>query len=386
MTDTPETPEDPHDPAGKPQSGGGWSEALIDLKGAVVVPPVESAFVQAAGVLHSDGRYCGEGALWRKWRPLTTEPAMPKGKVDTLEGKWIWGGVLWQHFGHFLAESTTRLWALDLVRDADGVLFIPKRPKVGEQVSGFQSAFFDLMGSNLPLRVVTDPVRVDHLVVPGQGFGLGEIIRGTDAYRGAIHRSFGKGVTAEGPEKLYISRSELGVGRGGLIGETRLEQYLVAEGYEIFHPQKHSMEVQVARYKAAKYVIGAEGSALHMFAMVARPEQQTAVVLRRRSTASNFIEQHMASFGGREPLAVQALRRIWMPEGTTAKRMGLGELDFPKVELMLAAEGFVSGKAGWSDMEDAEVIALMGKRVGNMQAVDTRRKRRRREARASAAE
>ena len=371
---------DPNDPAGQPLPGGGWSEALLELPGALVVPPVESAFVQAAGVLHADGRYCAEGALWRKWRPLTTAPAAPTGDLQDLAGTWIWGGVLWQHFGHFLAESTGRLWAIPQVPGAAGLLFVPKRPGVGDQVAGFQRAFVDQMAPNMEIRVATAPVRVERLVVPGQGFGLGPIIRGTRVFRGAVHERFGAGIAAEGPGRLYVSRSALGTGRGGLIGESRLEEYLAAEGYEIFHPQKHPMEVQIARYKAARQVIGAEGSALHLFAMLARPHQQVAVILRRRSSASNFIEQHIKSFGGRAPHAVQALRRIWMPEGTTAKRMGLGEIDFPQVEAELAAAGFVSGRAGWRDMTDAEVMALIGRRAQKMTPQLTRSRRQRRAA------
>lgn len=359
---------DAADPAGKPRPGGGWSESLLDLPDAWVVPPVESAFVQASGVLRADGTYCPEGALWRKWRPLTTAPAMPQGEVERLPGKWIWGGVLWAHFGHFLAESTTRLWVLDKVKDADGILFIPKRPAVGEDIRGFQEAFIRNLGTDLALRVTTDPLRVERLVVGGQGFGLGEIIRGSDPYRETIHARFGKSVEPKGGAKLYISRSALGVKRGGLIGETRLEEYLAEEGYEIFHPEKFPMDEQIARYKAATHVIAAEGSALHLYAMVARPDQKVAVILRRRSSASNFIEQHIESFSGVAPLAVESLRRVWMPEGTKAKRMGLGELDFPEVERLLAGEGFVSGKAGWSDMTEDEVIATMGQRAGAMKS------------------
>ena len=366
---------DPMDPATRPDPAGGWSESLTAVSGAIVVPPVESAFVQPAGVLRPDGSHVAEGALWRKWRPLTTAPAMPDGPVEALEGRWIWGGVLWQHFGHFLAESTTRLWALPQVSGARGVVFVPKRPGVGDQVAGFQRGFIDQIAPGAEIAVATAPTRVEALVVPGQGFGLGEIIRGTPAYRAAIHAHFGAGIAAEGGERLYVSRSELGVGRGGLIGEARLEEYLAAEGYEIFHPQRHPMEVQVARYKAARLVIGAEGSALHMFAMVARPDQKVAVVLRRRSSASNYIEQHIESFGDRAPWSVQALRRVWMPEGVTAKRMGLGELDFPTVEAMLAEGGFVSGRAGWRNMDDDAVRAMMGRRGEKMAPVEPRRRR-----------
>ena len=365
---------EPDNPLGRPMPGGGWSESITELRDAYVVPPVESSFVQAAGLLAADGSYCPQGALWRKWRPLTTEPAMPEGELPVLKGKWLWGGVLWAHFGHFLAESTTRLWALDKLGEAEGILYIPKRPAVGEEVRGFQLDFIRQMGTDLPVKVASEPMRVEHLVVPGPGFGLGEIIAGTQSYRDAIHARYGSDIPAEGGPKIYISRSLLGVQRGGLVGEERLEELLTAEGYEIYHPQKFSMAEQVARYKAATHVIAAEGSALHLFAMVARPDQKVAVVLRRQSSASNYIEQHLASFGGSEPLPVQALRRIWMPEGTKAKRMGLGELDFPAVEKLLAEGGFVSGTAGWPDMRKVEVRRLLGKRAGNLRPMNQRKK------------
>ncbi|WP_375691384.1 DUF563 domain-containing protein [Pseudooceanicola sp. LIPI14-2-Ac024] len=359
---------DPADPTTQPSPDGGWSEDILTIPGAVVVPPETGAFVQPAGVLHGDGRYCPQGALWRKWRPLTTAPEAPGGPVADLPGRWLWGGVLWQHFGHFLAESTTRLWPLPVLEGIDGVLFIPKRPDVGDKVAGYQRDFVDQLAPGLPIRVATEPLRVDTLVVPGQGFGLGPIIRGTGAFRAAIHARFGADIAAEGPEKLYVSRSALGIRKGGLVGETRLEAYLAAEGYEVFHPQRHSMAEQIARYKAARQVIGAEGSALHLFAMVARPDQQVAVVLRRRSSASNFIEQHIESFAGRAPRAAECLRRTWMPEGESAKRLGLGELDFPALERDLAAGGFVGGTAGWQDMTDDEVATLLGRRGRRMQA------------------
>ena len=91
-----------------------------------VVPPVESSMVQAAGLLREDGSYCHEGALWRRHRPITTEPDMPKEITQKIPGRWLWGGVLWAHFGHFLVESTARLWALaNLDAPVDGVLLSP---------------------------------------------------------------------------------------------------------------------------------------------------------------------------------------------------------------------------------------------------------------------
>ena len=344
------------DPALQPLPSGGWSENMQSVADACVVPPKISALVQPAGVLYSDGSYCPEAALWRKFRPITIAPERP-GKVRrSLQGRWLWGGVLWAHFGHFLVESSSRLWALSRVEDdIRGILFIPKRPKVGDVVRGYQREYLSLFGSDLPIHVATRPTQVEELVVPGQGFGLGKITRGTGKFRQAVHSRFACDVVAEGAEKLYISRSKLGLGKGGLLGEERLETLLEAEGYEIFHPQEHSLTVQVARYKAARKVIAADGSALHLFAMVGRADQEVAMILRRSSGANNLLAQHVESFCERAPVVIGGLRAEWVPQAKQkSSRLSFGELDHQVIGDTLARLGFISQTTGWTTLTEAE--------------------------------
>ncbi|TDK44468.1 glycosyltransferase 61 family protein [Antarcticimicrobium luteum] len=355
------TEADSFGPDSQPLPEGGWSEEIVTLKGATVVPPTESSFVQPAGILDSDGRYCPHGALWRKYRPLTTEPPMPQAVGATLPGRWLWGGVLWAHFGHFLVESSARLWALaNLDAPVDGILFMPKRPAVGEMVRGFQTDFIGLMAPGLPIRVVAEPVRVEVLVVPGQGFGLGRITAGTRKFRDAIHDRFARDVAPEGPEKIYISRSKLGLGKGGLLGEEQLEERLMAEGYEIFHPQIHDIATQVARYKAAKRVIAADGSALHLFAMVGRPDQPVAMILRRQSGANNLLAQNVARFCGSSPVVISALRTEWVKaDQKKSNRLSFGELNHAVLGRALGEAGFVRKGQDWPVLSEAERQAVL---------------------------
>ncbi len=343
-------------PDAQPWPEGGWSEQRVTLDLATVVPPVESGFVQEAGVLDSDGAYCPHGALWRRYRPITVEPPVPADVGQTLEGRWLWGGVLWVHFGHFLVESTSRLWGLhDLDQPVDGILFIPKRPKVGDAVQGFQRDFISLMAPDLPIHVATDPTLVEQLVVPGQGFGLGQIAHGTARFRDAMHAQFARDIPADGPERLYISRSALGLGKGGLLGEEHLEDLLRAEGYEIFHPQQHDMRTQIAHYKAAKQVIGADGSALHMFAMVGRPDQPVAMILRRTSGANTHLANNIASFCGRDPLVIKALKTEWLKASKgKSDRHSFGELDHAAIGQALHDGGFVQGGLDWPVLSDEQ--------------------------------
>jgi len=354
-------------PDSQPLPEGGWSEEIVTLKDAIVVPPADSGFVQPAGVLDAEGRYCPHGALWRKFRPLTTEPEPPAEIGETLSGRWLWGGVLWAHFGHFLVESSSRLWALDgLEQPVDGILFIPKRPAVGDMVRGFQRDFIAQMAPGLPIKVATGPMRVGELVVPGQGFGLGKITAGTHKFRDAIHHHFGKDIKPEGPEKIYISRSALGLGKGGLLGEERLEELLQAEGYEIFHPQNHDIATQLARYKAARKVIAADGSALHLFAMVGRADQPVAMIMRRKSGANNLLAANVAHFCGSEPVVINALRTEWVKaDQKKSNRLSFGEIDHAVLARVLGKTGFVREGLDWPTLtEDERQQILKDKGLG----------------------
>lgn len=370
-------------PDAQPWPEGGWSEEIVTLSDAVVVPPNESGFVQEAGVLDGQGAYCPHGALWRRYRPITTEPLFPTEPTQTLSGRWLWGGVLWVHFGHFLVESTSRLWGLEFLdKPVDGILFIPKRPKVGDTVHGFQRDFIHLMSPDLPIRVATETTRVTELVVPGQGFGLGKIAHGTGKFRDAMHAGFAKDVEPDGPDKLYISRSALGLGKGGLLGEEHLEDLLRAEGYEIFHPQQHDMRTQIARYKAAKQVVAADGSALHMFAMVGRSDQPVAMILRRTSGANTHLANNIASFCGRDPLVIKALRTEWLKaKSGKSDRHSFGELDHSAIGKSLNEARFIEGGLDWPVLTEDQRKQIMADKGLNtahfVESPEFKRKRKR---------
>ena len=303
-----------------------------------------------------------EGALWRRTRPLTEAPAMPETVPETLEGTWLWGGQLWLHFGHFLAESTPRLWGLQAYEGKiDGILFTPKRPRNADLVKRWQWKFLEELAPGLPVRVAKAPTRVERLIVPGQGFGLGKISRGTPEFRTFIAGAFGATISPSGPDKLYISRSKFEFRKGSLVGEGELETQLAAQGYEIFHPQEHDIATQIARYKAASHIIAAEGSAIHLAAMVMGPHQKLAIVVRRRSSATDYIETHLQSFAGVTALSVDALVRSWMPEGERKARHAIGEIDFPSLQNALLAGGFIEPSAQvWENFSKSGVQELLG--------------------------
>ena len=150
------------------------------------------------------------------------------------------------------------------------------------------------------------------------------------------------------------------VAMSGGVDSSVVAAQLAEEGYEIFHPQAHPMEVQVARYRAARRVVATDGSALHLLAMAQPQNQLLAMIARRKSSALELLYRHVASFTGADPLLVGALRRAWFPDGRKAnRRLALGELDLAEVGRQLQDFGYVTGGAGWRNLSEEEVTAAL---------------------------
>ena len=322
-------------------------------KNAIVKSPDGNSLSEPSGVMEQDGTDVPAAALWRNVRRMNLPFERPTEPVEKIAGTWLWGGTLWSNFAHFVAESTSRLWAMGHLDGAqpDGGLFIPRRATAPQELHGFQTAIFKAFGVDLPIKIVSGAAEVERLLVPGQGFGLGAISAGTPAMHDYLHALFGKDITPEGSDALYISRSKLGPGKGALLGEDILEQHLAAQGFEIFHPQMHDIPTQIARFKAAKVVFGADGSAFHLFSFVGRSDQKVGLISRRKSGAVQNIVTNLAHFTGAEPAVFDVLRGVWQPEASARARLAMSEPDIPALQKALVAKGFIQDGPAWPELD-----------------------------------
>lgn len=321
------------------------------LTDAVIVPPPKgdkNRPVTKSGVLAEDGTYVTRGATFRGPRPITVEPAMPV-ELKTLDGTHMFAGPLFGHFGHFLVESISRLWAVETLRGKiDGIVYMPKFQNNPQKMMNVFRPMLEILGVDVPITMIEDPTRVETLYVPQQGFGMFQMIEGAPEFREFMNAHAGKSVAAQGADKLYLSRSALPPARGGMLGEKRLEALLKAEGYTIYHPQKHSFEEQIAAYKAARHIISVDGSPLHLVALVGDAEQKVACLARRTGDFDKLFAKQLKAFKGIETTIVDALVENWIPEGSEKPdRLSYGEPDLGRVYDGLKAGGFISGETRW---------------------------------------
>ena len=303
------------------------------------------------GVFDSEGALLPMAATWRRDELITYAPDFPEQAEAQLAGKWLWGGVLYHHFGHFQMQSIARLWAIRRYRDEiEGIVFVARGQA---ELMPFARDYLRFLIGDVPVRVVSEVTDIEALLVPGQGFGLGKIASGTRVFRRFVSAEFARDVGPEGPQDLFISRSLQPLEKGGFVGEELLDARMEAAGYTVFWPEQHGLEEQIARYKAARRVVALDGSALHLFAMVARAEQKAAVVLRREPVASRSLRRHMAAFMGAKPLTINALSKG--AEVSLGKKRAISELDFEMIGRLLKRHGFIKRSVEWGPLSEAEL-------------------------------
>ena len=338
------------------------SDDLVLVENAIVVPPGPKGQGkwQPSGVLDSDGRFVANSISWSATDDrINSEPAIPDARdITDLPGTHMFAGISYGHFGHFITESMTRIWALDELRDKiDGVVFTPKN-QMKDNLRPFE-VYADLINNlglaEVPITCPAGPIRVEQLYVPKQGFGLGDLTGGSRKFRDYINRHAGVNVEPAGASKIYISRSLLPPERGGILGEKKLEQYLIEEGYAIFHPQRESKLDQLAQYKAAEKIISVDCSPLHLVGYVGNARQHVAILRRRSMAFGELFSRQLGEFKGITCHQVDALVNDWLPENTNRpSRSSFGEVRLSQIYRMLKDAGMIESETPWEDLTLAE--------------------------------
>jgi glycosyl transferase family 61 len=342
----------------------GTPPVIREVKNGIIVPipsDVDQMQPLNSGVLTPENDLIAESVTWRDGREFSLPPRIPAAnEVEKLPGKMMFGGLMFGHFGHFLVETTSRLWAYEKLKDQiDGIVFIPKVQRQIDHVLNVYTPFLRLLGIDCPVYNLPDPAAFDTVYVPQQGFGMFGMIEGLPEYRNFMRSRMGRKIADDGAKKLYVSRSELPQQRGGLIGETVIEGFLEAEGYRIFHPQKHNHQEQLEAYKSADYIISPDGSPLHMAALVVKPTTKIAVMARRPNVAEQF-ELQFKAFCNIDTVTIDALKCHWIPVNhARPSRLSYGELDFSETYRSLKAGGLITGDTPWPDMTENQRTDVM---------------------------
>lgn len=208
-------------------------------------------------------------------------------------GRHFYGGPLFLHFGHFLMESLSRLWAFDLAQkngmiDASSKIifniFHENRFIEVEKLPKYVLEVLQILGlDHKRIEIVQEPTCFEELVVADQSCGLFFPI--TSNFTNFVHRArrlseSGTNRHITGGDLIYVSRQAYRT-RGNYLGEATVESTLVQHGFKIFYPELHRVGEQIATFEAARGIVFAESSAIHLLSLCARFDGDIIVIKRR---------------------------------------------------------------------------------------------------------
>ena len=319
-----------------------------------IEPSREGRLGRFDGSVHySDRQVCELAAI--QMPECLHEPASPASfehvSPEMTAGHHVFGGLLNNvHFGHFITESLVRLWAINnLASSYDTVVFYKYSPTA--EVPNFVIDTLKILAPDVNISVLNAPTSFEHLAVPQ------ELKQGSYLYGHPLNIEMCKRLrsfigTSDGPKKVYISRSRLNIGNGGLIYEELIDDYMRAEGYSVLYPEAMSIREQLDVYSNAEKLVFADGSAVHLYALVAQPSQSVFVIHRRGKY--RVYDWQIGTLGGPRVRGESHIVELWVPEADPSRSFGKGVLNFVALSRELFEAGFISSNS-WENPTPSEI-------------------------------
>lgn len=337
------------------------ADRIITVDQAVLAKtPQSEGWRIKASVFDANGNPVPEAICWLTHRQTATiaRSHPRKNRIKPLAGTWLFGGRFFPHFGHFLTETLSRLWALDHIdQPIEGVLFFSTQNDCQESAAKMFAQLSEILDIPIKYKICDEFYRVDQLIIPPQASGLGRLVLSSPDLRDFITTHIKRDLEPTGHDKIYISRSGQfnKIGRS-FLGEARLEELLRAEGYTIFHPQDHSWVDQLRHYLSATHILGPDGSPFHMVNFTGRSDVNAGVIQRRPGHDANQMVHQGELYGLKNVYALPHLGRYWGSAGD--RRSGLKmvcEVKFADLCKDLKKRGFISNKAKWRNLTDTKI-------------------------------
>jgi hypothetical protein len=224
--------------------------------------------------LYDHGRkLVSQAAFWQGGPPHTpsqasiTRLSFRDVRAEAPDQSYIYGGVIHEHYGHFLLSTYSRYWNHALLADTSRKILYHSDHDITHWLARpYVAAIMTGLGLS-PERFVRfdTSVRVREIVIPAPGIEeTGYAYTGfTRASNILGRRIAGAHIGAMRNTPAYLSKSRLATGVGHIVNERDFTDILASNGVEIIYPEELSFAEQVAVYYNYPVVCGATGSALH---------------------------------------------------------------------------------------------------------------------------
>jgi capsular polysaccharide biosynthesis protein len=195
--------------------------------------------------------------------------------LDVIEETVMFGGHLMNHYGHFLLESMSRLWARDLHPDLKIVF---TRPGQWRSPPAYWADIVDSLNLRDRIKIIDKPTLLRKVVCPLPTITYRRSVSAlVDEPHLAVADALRNSVRREWHRPVYLTRSGLSDLLRKYDAEPELEAELAAIGFDIVRPEELPLAEQISIFEQAPLVVGTVGSAMHT-ALFSRSRGSLAVL------------------------------------------------------------------------------------------------------------
>lgn len=196
-----------------------------------------------------------------------------------LDEEVVYMGFMRGHWGHFLVDSSVRLWALECPECAGKRILLNI-----EGMEAVYEKFFGYLGIDTR-RIISlnEAVKFRSVLVPELSYFPGKYI--SKEYLAPFNRAVAQ-IHMDVPtyDKIYLSRIHFSKGKREL-GEKDIQDVFVDNGYHVLYPEELSIEEQIWYYKNCKVMATTNGTIAHN--IVFSGDETELIILNRFQQGEN---------------------------------------------------------------------------------------------------
>ena len=193
----------------------------------------------------------------------------------------VYGGVIFNHYGHMIMESLTRLWWFLENQDSHyRIVFISP---YNEILYKDFLLMLDLQEENIML--LKQAICFDAIIVPEQSY---YIHGGYTSKAMMVFDKIRDSVAPAKHKKLYLTRSKLPIETGRIAYEEYFENYYRSKGYKIIAPEQHTIKEKISILSGAEDVVCCSGTLQHQVLFCQDSIKQTILPKTGRPYITEF--------------------------------------------------------------------------------------------------
>lgn len=197
--------------------------------------------------------------------------------ADYLDEDVVYLGYINNHWGHFLLDSSTRLYPF--LKDTDKKYKYAFLVNEGQDYVPVASIarFLELLGITEQLLFINKVTKCRSIIIPEQGYMI-------NSYYSKEHLSIFDKVVSQvdctkypSYEKVYYSRANFKKAQGSEVGEEILLDLFQKNNFTIVSPEKCTLDEQIAIVRNSELLVGITGTIPHNL-YFAKPGQKMLII------------------------------------------------------------------------------------------------------------